>query len=413
MALEVLVFEHLESTYPPAYCTNVHAGAGFDEMFANLREHVPSVKLHRRSGGPMGIGLWFSDRSVREAQLRPNRTALRRWLEINSVVPFTANAFPQRDFHQPVVKHQVYEPDWASNERLEYTLAVFRIMHELAPSDREISVSTLPLGWPRPHLEDSFYAACARNLVAVCRQLALLEQKRGRLAYLCLEPEPGCLLERADDVIQFFRRWLFDDAAQTELVRRHLRVCHDICHAAVMFESQAAAIARLAEEGIGIGKVQVSAAIEADFASRSAPHRNRLLLALRSFNERRYLHQTNVLRANGEQTFYDDLHEALDRESTRVDSKWHVHFHVPIFLEELGPLRSTSAEIRPCLEGLSRGSSALHLVPRHFEIETYAWNVLPENFVASHLSEGIAAELDWFDAVWRSAGPGVSGIGVE
>jgi hypothetical protein len=32
----------------------------------------------------------------------------------------------------------------------------------------------------------------------------------------------------------------------------------------------------------------------------------------------------------------------------------------------------------------------------HFEVETYAWNVLPEHLQRSDLAQGIADELLWF-----------------
>ena len=93
-----------------------------------------------------------------------------------------------------------------------------------------------------------------------------LEQETGRLIYLCLEPEPGCVLSFTDDAVHFFQWQLFGHEDE-QTVRRHIRVCHDICHAAVMFEDQDQVLGKYAAAGIQVGKIQVSAAL-ATFGDR-------------------------------------------------------------------------------------------------------------------------------------------------
>ncbi len=383
--------------YPLAYCANVHAGTSFAEMFANLCHWVPRVQDYRSQRGPMGIGLWFSNQSVIEAQRPENLKRLRDWFELNSLVPYTSNAFPQGDFHLPIVKYDVYQPDWSTAARTAYTLAVIRLMDELAPRDCEISVSTLPLGWPTPAVDDSFFQKCAENLLAVCRELQSLEQTIGRLAYLCLEPEPGCILDSSADVVGFFERWLLPKNNQSDSVRRYIRVCHDVCHSAVMFESQYAAIERFRSTGIEIGKVQISAAVEANFVDRGTADRQTIMSALHQFQEPRYLHQTNVQRRTGDATLFDDLSQAFAEVPDPINTRWRVHFHVPIYLSEIGPLRTTNDEIGQFLRGVSGPN-----IPRHFEVETYAWSVLPPSHAPNDLAAGIAAELDWVSELRRT-----------
>jgi hypothetical protein len=170
------MLNEFDAKYPLAYCTNVHAGTCFAEMFANLRNWVPRVQEYRSQRGPMGIGLWFSSQSVIEAQRPENLKRLHDWLDENSLLAFTANAFPQGDFHQPIVKYDVYRPDWSTAARLEYTLAAVRLMDELAPREYEISVSTLPLGWPKPQPTDAFFEL-RRKSVGRRSELEMLEQR--------------------------------------------------------------------------------------------------------------------------------------------------------------------------------------------------------------------------------------------
>jgi len=66
-----------------------------------------------------------------------------------------------------------------------------------------------------------------------------------------------------------------------------------------------------------------------------------------------------------------------------------VHVHVPGFAESLGVLGTTQAELATAIP-LLRGAGC-----RHYEVETYAWNVLPPDHAADDLAEGIAHELNW------------------
>src|SRR5206468_12928395 len=132
-----------------------------------------------------------------------------------------------------------------------------------------------------------------------------------------------------------------------ETVRRHIRICHDICHAAVMFEDQEEVLRKYAAAGIQVGKVQVSAALRMEldlFEPPAAEARNAAIKQLSQFAEDRYLHQT-VVRRDGGDVFYEDLRPALDAEAVDPRGEWRVHFHVPIYLKEFGRLRSTQEQI--------------------------------------------------------------------
>jgi hypothetical protein len=336
----------------------------------------------------MGIGLWFSQAAAAEV-LEDNRGGeLRDWLARQNLIPFTLNAFPQFNFHQRVVKHQVYSPDWAHEQRGAYTLACARLLDAILPTGLEGSLSTLPLGWARRG-DQAFQQACCRNLATIVRWLADLEQRTGRCLYLCLEPEPGCTLTTSDDVAEFFERYVWSSIG--EIARRHLRICHDVCHSAVMFEPQAAVVERYRQLGVRIGKVQISSAVETRLPADDVEGNRQRIAALARFDEPRYLHQTTRWDPDsGQVTFYEDLPSAL---AAPLDGIIRVHFHVPIFLESLPPLQTTQNQIGELLTALA-GLPADQR-PRHFEVETYAWNVLPPSLQVGDLAEGIAKELVW------------------
>ena len=283
------------------------------------------------------------------------------------------------------------------------------ILTDLLPRGAHGTISTLPLGWPSPTTSDgekldveklgsdsvSFLTSCARHLIQTAIFLAELEEKHGVHLRLCIEPEPGCLLDRAEDVVAYFQRYLFDfdqQANNLPLLQRHLGVCHDICHSAVMFEPQAEALDQYAQAEIVVGKVQVSSAIEVNFDSMDADKAAQTLTQLAAFAEPRYLHQTSIL-ADGVVRHFSDLPLALDSiGSDKPAGTWRVHFHVPIHEPALGLIHSTQSQILECVEWFKNSPQP----DCHFEVETYAWNVLPASLQPARLADGIASEMNWF-----------------
>ena len=196
------------------------------------------------------------------------------------------------------------------------------------------------------------------------------------------------MLDRAEHVVA-----LFDQCFSSDETRAHLGVCHDICHSAVMFEEQDEALALYARHGIRVGKVQVSSAL----ACHGAPKE---IAELAQFAEARYLHQTCVLEGSGRARFFSDLDLALD---AMLDGFWRTHFHVPVYLESIGRLGTTSKEIPSAL------LAASHIDPPCFEVETYAWSVLPPHLRERDLAAGIAKELQFTRDALIAAGFEVDG----
>jgi len=369
------------------YCTNVHAGADLATTRANLNRYSLAVKKKVAPSKPMGVGLWLSANAAKSLEESGNVGEWASWLDQVGLVPFTFNGFPYGDFHQKVVKHAVYEPTWWEPERLDYTMRLARLQDALLPMGMQGSISTLPIAWGKPEPTTEHWQEAAANLRALADYLAQLERERGRLIYVCLEPEPGCLLQRSRDVVWLFERYLLPGGNE-RLIRRHIRVCHDICHSSVMFEEQALALSAFRSAGIEIGKVQVSAAVCAPFSALAAEERSRARLQLSSFNEPRYLHQT-VVRVAGRERFHEDLSFALKQEPS--EGEWRTHFHVPIYLGRFGSLTSTQSDIVACLRTIRQHSGV-----KHWEVETYAWGVLPPELQQKDLAAGIAEEMRWF-----------------
>jgi sugar phosphate isomerase/epimerase len=375
-----------------AYCTNVHPGDTLARTKAMLEQHAVRVRALALPDAPLdtplGIGLWLSAQSARELLAEADGTArFRDWLRERRLAVRTINGFPYGDFHGETVKTRVYHPHWADPNRSMFTLDLARILVQLVePGTRTASISTVPVGW-RPDFSNEGCGAsvglAAAQLEWIAGKLAELEESTGIRITVDLEPEPGCLLDESEHVVA-----LFDQCFQSDETRRHLGVCHDICHSAVMFEEQDDALERYARNGIRVGKIQVSAAL----ACSGAPKE---LAELAEFSEPRYLHQTCVLAGNGEVRFFEDLDLALD---AMPDGPYRTHFHVPVHLDGIGRLSTTARQIPLALAAASKDD------PPCFEVETYAWTVLPLHLRERDLASGIARELAWTRAALARAG---------
>ena len=361
------------------YCTNVHAGNTLAEAEAQLDRYAVPVR-RAMNVDRLPIGLWLPAGAMRDI----DASALRNRLDARGLQVYTMNAFPFGDFHDTVVKERVYAPDWTAPERLEYTCATARLLADLLDSGDSGSISTLPLGWG-PLMGPTEIDEAGDRLHEAVETLARLEDRTGRCIHLDIEPEPGCALGTLHDLARFFERTLLG-RGDDDLVRRHLRSCVDLCHAAVMFEDLQPVLDRFDALGLDIGKVQVSNAVEVDFESIDPASHADALSALGDFDEPRWMHQTAIHRDDRFELI-DDLGEALSRTPRGC---WRVHFHVPVHHEALGPLGTTQHRLISDLHLLSRRPGTLD-----WEVETYAWDALPSHRRTTSLSDSIADELQW------------------
>ncbi|KQM80924.1 metabolite traffic protein EboE [Agromyces sp. Leaf222] len=364
-----------------SYCTNVHPAEDLDGVLDQLTRYAGPA---RRAAGldRLGVGLWLpAPLAHRLAEDPGARERLRAGLEAEGLEVRTINAFPFTAFHAEVVKLDVYRPDWTDPRRADYTLDCARVLADLLHDGAVGSISTLPLGWRFPWTPAEDDAATAA-LDRVSTGLRELRDRTGRTIRLAIEPEPGCVLDTVDDIVE----WLSPRLGPGRLDPEFIGICLDTCHLAASFADPAETVRRVGRAGIRIPKVQASAALHIADPSEPAARE-----ALAAFAEPRYLHQTRALAPDGVVLRADDLPDALDEVAgLRTDGPWRVHFHVPLHLEPEAPLSSTTDVLRRAVAAvreLPDGDSA------HLDVETYTWTVLPGG--AGDLVEGIAAELRW------------------
>jgi sugar phosphate isomerase/epimerase len=381
------------------YCSNIHPGETWPEVFSNLQRHLPAIKGQVAAGRELGVGLRLSAIAAEALREPAAIEGLRDFLAANGLYVFTINGFPYGPFHGVRVKEQVYQPDWQYPERLAYTDLLADLLADLLPDDPALagSVSTVP-GTFKPVAEaPGVVEAIAANLIRHAAHLVELRARSGRTIALALEPEPCCLLETIAETVAFFEQHLLGRAAVRELrrltglsaaeaeaaLRRHLGVCYDVCHAAVEFEDPEASLEALRRAGIAIPKLQLSAAL------RIASVGPETAAQLRPFDEPVYLHQV-IVRQGERLTRHLDLPAALRTLDASRGEEWRVHFHVPIFLDQLQHFSTTQDFLRQILELHRRQPISPHL-----EVETYTWDVLPVRYRQDGIAPAIARELAW------------------
>jgi sugar phosphate isomerase/epimerase len=392
-----------ESGIHLTYCSNIHPGEAWTEVRAQIGAHLPKIKAQLSPDGPFGIGLRLSAVAAESLSEPAAMGEFKAFLASEDLYVFTINGFPYGEFHGRPVKENVYLPDWRDAARLDYSNLLADLLAELLPDDPALdgSISTVPGAFKPAITGESDVATMADNLIRHAAHLVALRERTGRTVTLELEPEPCCFIETIDEAVDFFRNYLFSadaiagmaertglsGAAAEAALRRHLGVCLDLCHAAVEFEDAEKALDSLSKAGIRIGKMQISAGL------RLARVDGATVELLRPFNDAVYLHQ--VVERNGAGLArYVDLPEAFAAAGEKQgDREWRVHFHVPIFLDDLGGFATTQNFIRDML-----GRYRAMPFTRHLEVETYTWDVLPPDYRNVDVDAAIVRELQWVRA---------------
>ena len=117
---------------------------------------------------------------------------------------YTVNAFPYGPFKGAAVKEQVYEPDWRSEERTQYTINVADVLADVGPPGIAPSIQSAPLGFKPRVTGSDVVASYTDHVLRVVAHLIELEARTGRTVQLALEPEPFCFLETTDETDRLF-----------------------------------------------------------------------------------------------------------------------------------------------------------------------------------------------------------------
>jgi hypothetical protein len=385
------------------YCTNIHPGETWADHFAQIKQHVPGIKKTIAPGQSFGIGLRLANTASLELRKEENLKAFQQWLKEEDCYVFTMNGFPYGGFHNTVVKDKVHEPDWTTADRVQYTIRLAQILAALLPDGMEGGISTSPLSYRYWHQEDDkegIFQTATLHMLQVVEQLAQIKKTTGKIIHVDIEPEPDGLLQNGDEFFEWYinylipfgttylkDKWNCSGTEAANAIRDHVQLCYDVCHFAIGFENPDLILKRAEANSIKVGKIQISAALKAVLGE--GEKRETVINAFKQFNEPTYLHQVIAKAKDGSLQYFADLPPALEKADDPSMSEWRAHFHVPLFIEDYGVLQSTQEEIVTVLSKQMEQPFSTHL-----EVETYTWDVLPEELKLP-MSQSIIRELQW------------------
>jgi hypothetical protein len=381
------------------YSTLVHPADNWDQLWTSLTTYLPRVKARVSPDAPFGVCIRLAAPTAELlAASAAERAKLRRFLADHDLYVYTVNAFPYGAFKGTIVKEQVYEPDWRTEARTRYTLNVADILADITRADISPSIQTAPLGFKPNVTGPDVIASYTEHVLRVAAHLVQLEARTGRTVTLAIEPEPHCFLETTDETVAYFTGHLYTGAAAGRLarlaaiplseahvaLRRHLGIVFDIGHQAVGFEDIPTSLQTLVDASIPIFKLQEVAAMHIPEVTQEAVD------ALAQYARTVYLTQT-VEKKNGRLTKFLNVEDAFAAWRTDPGPReWRIHFHVPVFLDDLGAFRTTRFALEQAL--------AFHKatpLSRQLEIETYTWDVLPDHLKTGDIVDYVCREIEW------------------
>lgn len=364
-----------------AYCTNIHRGGDWAETLASLEKYTLAVKEQVCPDRPYAIGLRLSDLASRQLSEPRTLDAFHRWLQQHHCYVFTINGFPFGQFHGGKVKEQVYRPDWTHPERLAYTNRLFDLLAQLVPEGVEGSVSTSPGSFKEFITTPEQRGQIVENFWHCIDHMDQVSARHSRRLHLGVEPEPLGLFETSSETVHFFRE-MEKHRPGDQRLRTFLGVNYDTCHLAVEYEEPVDVVAAFEKAGIRISKIHLSSALQVvpNEAARQW---------LRRFADDIYLHQVVARKAEGTLRRDRDLDVALAQPPG--DKEWRIHFHVPLHATSLPHGKTTVAHLLGLLDLLAKKPQLCS----HLEMETYTWEVLPEELRAKSVVEQLVREYDW------------------
>jgi sugar phosphate isomerase/epimerase len=382
------------------YSTLVHPADDWEQLWNSLNTYLPKVKERFAPNQSFGVCIRLSAKTAETLANSPSeRDRLKKFLGDNDMYIYTANAFVYGHFKGDKVKEQVYEPDWRGEERTQYTINVANVLADASPRGIAPSIQSAPLGFKPRVTGDDVVDSYTDHVLRVVAHLIELESRTGRTVQLALEPEPFCFLETTDEAIKYFNGQLYSGPAVEKLaklarvpiaeaidaLRRHVGIVYDICHQAVEYEDISASLQKLVDAGVPIFKLQEAAALHMPEVTQP------VVDTLKRYAKTIYLTQT-MEKKDGKINRYlnvDDAIAAFEKDPGG-SREWRTHIHVPVFLDDLGQFRTTRFAIEDALRFHKQKPLSHHL-----EVETYTWDMLPDNLKSNDIVDYIYRELDW------------------
>ena len=130
----------------------------------------------------------------------------------------------------------------------------------------------------------------------VVKELVQIKRTTGKSIHIDIEPEPDGLLQNGEEFFQWYINYLLPKGTiylreelgctaieANDFIKEHIQLCYDVCHFAIGFENPDAILKKAQENGIKVGKIQISAALKAVLGNDQ--QREKVINAFKEFND--------------------------------------------------------------------------------------------------------------------------------
>jgi hypothetical protein len=376
-----------------SYCTNIHFGESWEEVFYILKFHSRKLRNAFLKMDQFGIGLRLSNSSIINLSKSSFFFDFLFWLKINNFYIKSVNGFPYSFFGSNYIKDNVYLPDWSNFKRYIYSRRIIILFSNFLNKNNFGGISTLPLSYKYFFCNYSYNNLYIKSIKYLYSLLILLNDiyvNNKIFIHLDIEPEPDCVVSNTLDYINFFKKWLLDRIILYFLKKKihmfilnYFRICFDICHSSVEFESICQSFNSIFLFNIKFGKFQISSSLKIDKMN----FYNSYVFS--------YLPETPYIHQVYGKTFYDNIITYKDISLAHIllykkkIVEYRIHYHVPIFFDKYEIFESTQQYIIEFFKLLKK-RNAFYI----FEIETYTFDILP-CYLKLNILYSLKREYDW------------------
>ncbi|HFL8794949.1 MAG TPA: metabolite traffic protein EboE [Candidatus Azosocius sp. HAIN] len=378
------------------YCTNIHFGESFQDVFFILKFYSRKFRNILFSYYIFYVGLRLSNFSIIYLSKFSFLFDFKIWLKCNNFYIQSLNAFPYCNFSNSYIKENVYFPDWGNFKRYVYMRKLIIFFSFFLEKNKFCGISTVPVSYKyffHKFFYNNLYIKSIKYLYNLVILLNNLYINKNILIHLDIEPEPDCVISKTMDYIFFFKNWFinrcffyifFNSCFSKEkiyfFIFNYLKICFDICHSAVEFEKVNQSFNSIFLFEFSIGKFQISSSLE---------------IMKYNFNIFSYLPETPYIHQIHGNNFYGNVITYKDVSLFKIflyNEKvinYRVHYHIPIFLEFYGNFKSTQQYIIDMFNFLICKNMFFIL-----EIETYTFEILPY-YLKLNILSSLKREYDW------------------
>ncbi|HIH2762444.1 MAG TPA: metabolite traffic protein EboE [Candidatus Azoamicus sp. MARI] len=364
----------MKNKYIITYCSNIFKNNNVLDLFYNLNKYKKELK------GYKNISICLSNKIIKEINDKRNIEKILNWTKINKKNIPLINGFVYKNFHQKLIKEKIYYPDWTKKERLNFTKNIIFFAQKLNKKSKICGISTLPITyniWIKKNIKYNLKKTI-NYFFDILNILMQIKKYKNILIHIDIEPEPFCFLESCKDFIYFFKLWLMPGLKKkiktyfnintreaTKIIAKHLNLCFDTCHSAVMFENEKKSLDLIRQLKIKIGRVQVSSAIKIKNIN------NKNFTHLTFLKKSPFLHQSLIKMKNLTFIKTNDF-KNIKIINNNLIKEIRIHCHVPIYIKKiLKYFETTQKELKNSLINIIK-----HNDTRNLEIETYTYNIL-------------------------------------